>query len=121
MQLWPANENAFAASRAAVQGGASAQTIAGVAFPSSSFTRFLCARAARSQPTALDPVNVISFTRTSSTSTSPIADAEPETTFSQPGGRPASFSRLARKSAESGVVEAGLSTTAQPRATLGAV
>ena len=39
MQLWPANEKAFAASFAAVPAGASAQTIPGVAFPSSSLTR----------------------------------------------------------------------------------
>ena len=52
MQLWPANENAFAASLAAVPGGASAQTIAGVALPSSSFTRLRGARSAMPQPTS---------------------------------------------------------------------
>ena len=55
--------------------GASAQTIAGVALPSSSLTRLRCARSARPQPTSPEPVNVISFTRSSSTSTSPISDA----------------------------------------------
>src|SRR5690242_5154354 len=103
MQLWPANENAFAASFETVHGGASQHTIAGVALPSSSFTRFLCARSAMFQPTPLEPVKVISFTRSSSTSTSPIAEAEPETTLIHPGGSPASSSRPARKNAESGV------------------
>ena len=102
MQLCPANENAFAASLAAVSGGASPQTIAGVALPSSSFTRLRCARSAIPQPTAPEPVKVISLTRSSSTRTSPIAPAEPETTLIQPGGRPASSSRFARKSADSG-------------------
>ena len=121
MQLWPANENAFAASLAAVSAGASAQTIAGVAFPSSSLTRLRCARSASDQPTPLDPVKVINLTRSSATSASPIVAAEPETTLSQPGGRPASCSSSARNSAEKGVAEAGLSTTAQPAASAGAI
>jgi hypothetical protein len=66
-------------------------------------------------------VNVISFTRSSPTSTSPIAEAEPDTTFSQPGGSPASSSSEARNSADSGVVDAGLSTTGQPAASAGAI
>src|SRR5437763_16991034 len=107
MQLWPANENAFAASVAAADAGASEQTIAGVAFPSSSFTRFRDARWASPQPTSPEPVNVISFTRGSSTNTSPISDAEPATTFSQPGGTPASSSSSARKNADNGVADAG--------------
>ena len=121
MQLCPAKEKAFAASLAAVPGGASLQTIAGVALPSSSLTRLRWARSAIPQPTAPEPVKVISLTRSSSTSTSPIAAAEPETTLIQPGGRPASSSSCARKSADSGVVEAGLSTTAQPAASAGAI
>src|SRR6185295_8294382 len=52
--------------------------------------------------------------------TSPIWDADPETTFSQPGGSPASSSSEARNSADSGVVDAGLSTTGQPAARAGA-
>ncbi len=55
-----------------VPAGASSHTMAGVAFPSSSFTRLRCARSAIPQPTSPEPVNVISFTRSSSTSTSPI-------------------------------------------------
>ena len=64
---------------------------------------------------------MISFTRSSSTSASPISDDEPERTFSQPAGSPASCSSPARKSAESGVAEAGLRTTGQPAASAGAI
>ncbi len=45
----------------------------------------------------------------------------PASTLSQPGGRPASCSSSARRSAESGVCEAGLSTTAHPAARAGAI
>ena len=45
----------------------------------------------------------------------------PTRTFSQPGGSPASCSSSARKSAESGVCDAGLRTTAQPAASAGAI
>ena len=66
-------------------------------------------------------MNVITFTRSSSTRTSPISDEGPTTTFSHPGGRPASSSSSARSSAESGVWAAGLRTTAQPAASDGAI
>ena len=53
MQLCPANENAFAASRAAASSrSASASTITGVALPSSRLTLFRGARSASFQPTA---------------------------------------------------------------------
>ena len=92
-----------------------------MALPSSSFTRLVWARSARFQPTLPEPVNVISLTRSSATISSPIAPAGPTTTLIQPGGRPASSSRLARKRAESGVADAGLSTTGQPAARAGAI
>ena len=121
MQLWPANENAFAASRVAASSrSASAATITGVAFPSSRFTRLRGARSRSVQPTPADPVNVIRATRGSSTRTSPISLAGPQTTLSQPAGRPASTSSSARNSADSGVCEAGFRTTAQPAARAGA-
>ena len=100
---------------------ASASTITGVAFPSSRPTFFLGARERMSHPTSPEPVKVMSFTRSSSTSTSPIADEGPTTTLSQPAGRPASCSSSASSSAESGVCEAGLRTTAQPAASAGAI
>ena len=101
----PANENAFAASRAAASStSASASTITGVALPSSSVD-LLAGRAlasASSRPRR-EPVNVIAATRSSSTRTSPISADGPTTTFSQPGGSPASCSSSASRSAESGV------------------
>src|SRR3954454_23769821 len=121
MQLWPANENAFAASFwAAPSTSASAATTTGVALPSSRLTRFFVARSFSFHPTGPAPVNVIALTRSSSTSTLPISDAGPTSTFSHPGGRPASSASSARKSADSGVCDAGLSTTAQPAASDGA-
>ena len=121
MQLWPANEKALAASFvAAASRSASASTSTGVAFPSSRLTRLRGARSASFQPTSPEPVNVITRTRSSSTRTSPSSEAGPTTTLSQPGGRPASVASSARRSAESGVCEAGLRTTAQPAASAGA-
>src|SRR6266536_1622629 len=74
MQLWPAKENAFAASFVAARSrSASAATTTGVELPSSSRTRFFAARSAMPQPTPLEPVKVIIRTRSSSTSTSPIS------------------------------------------------
>src|SRR5947199_13821 len=108
MQLWPANENAFAAiASAAASMSASAVTITGVALPSSRLTRFLGARSASFQPTAPEPVNVSALTRSSSIRTSPISEAGPTSTFTHPGGRPASVSSSASNSAESGVWLAG--------------
>ena len=104
MQLWPANENAFAASRVVASSrSASASTITGVALPSSSATCLRGARSASFQPTSPEPVNVIARTRSSSTRTSPISEAGPTRTLSQPGGSPASVSSSASSSADSGV------------------
>ena len=122
MQLWPAKEKAFAASLVAASSrSAPSSTITGVAFPSSRFTLFRAARSASFQPTAPEPVNVIARTRSSSTRTSPISLDGPTSTLSQPGGRPASVSSSARRSAESGVCPAGLRTTAHPAASAGAI
>ena len=122
MQLWPANENALAAQRAAASSrSASGSTITGVAFPSSRLTRLRGARSRSFHPTPAEPVKVISFTRSSSTSTSPISAAGPTRTLSQPAGSPASCSSSASRSAESGVCEAGFRTTAQPAARAGAI
>ena len=103
MQLWPAKEKLLAASLVAAPSGASSQTITGVALPSSRLTRLRAARSRRPQPTSPEPVKVIAFTRSSSTSTSPISEAEPARTLSHPGGKPASSSISASSSADSGV------------------
>ena len=59
-------------------------------------------------------------TRSSSTSTSPISEALPGRTLSQPAGSPASSQSAASRSAETGVWLAGFSTTAHPAASAGA-
>ena len=82
------------AASAASSRSASAATITGVALPSSRFTRLRGARSRSFQPTPAEPVNVISATRSSSTRTSPISLAGPQTTLSQPAGSPASVLEL---------------------------
>src|SRR5262245_3031147 len=122
MQLWPAKEKALAAIfEAAPSTSASASTMTGVALPSSRLTRLRAARSRSFQPTGPEPVKVISLTRSSSTKTSPISADGPTRTLSQPGGSPASVSSSASRSAESGVCDAGFSTTAQPAARAGAI
>jgi hypothetical protein len=70
-------------------------------------------------PTFAEPVKVIARTRSSSTSTLPISDPEPQTTFSHPSGTPASARISASLIAEIGVCPAGFSTTAFPAASEG--
>ena len=75
MQLCPAKENAFAAQRVAASSTfASASTITGSRSRARGRPSSCGARERMPQPTAPEPVKVISFTRSSSTSTSPIAD-----------------------------------------------
>ena len=123
MQLWPANENAFAASFAAVSRrrvGADDRRRRVAELELHALAVRALGRAP--QPTPPEPVNVISFTRSSATSSSPIArrgagdDVQPARRAGPP---PRSSS--ARKSAESGVAAAGLSTTGQPAASAGAI
>ena len=110
MQLWPANENAFAAQR----GGGVLDVGVGLDDHRRRVPELevdpLARRALADAPSrpAPEPVNVISATRSSSTRTSPISADGPTSTFSQPGGSPASCSSSARKSAESGVCDRGL-------------
>ena len=122
MQLWPANEKALPASRAAASSrSASASTITGVALPSSSAT---CLRGARSfsfQPTSPLPVKVSAATRSSPTSTSPIsAEGRRRRSASPAAARPPARAPPAG-ARRAGVAVAGLSTTAQPAASAGAI
>ena len=122
MQLWPANANAFAASfAAAASTSASAATITGVELPSSSLTRLRGARSCSFQPTSPEPVNVISFTRSSSTRTSPISrrGADERRSASRPAARPPARARRAAAPRAASAI-AGLSTTGQPAASAGA-
>jgi hypothetical protein len=71
-------------------------------------------------PVAVDPVKETLRTRGSVTRASPSFAPGPVTTESTPAGIPASVKQRARDSAVSGVVLAGLSTTAFPAARAGA-
>ena len=99
MQLWPANENAFAARRVATSSrSASAATITGVALPSSRFTRLR--GAARELPADAGRAGERDE-RDALVVDEDVADlaAGPTTTFSHPAGSPASSSSSARSSA----------------------
>ena len=72
-------------------------------------------------PVAVDPVKETFRTRGSVTSTSPRVLPGPVRTDSASGGRPASTKHCASFSAVSGVARAGLSTTALPAASAGAI
>ena len=78
------------------------------------------ASAAICRPTGGLPVKLTMLVRSSVTILLPIVRPAPTTTWSVPSGRPASASSSARRSAVSGVLEAGLSTTALPPASAGA-
>ncbi len=72
-------------------------------------------------PTSGDPVNVMSATSGCSTSALPTVPPPPVTTLRWPGGSPHSpSSSSASEIADSGVCDAGLSTTGQPAAIAGA-
>ena len=79
---------------AAFSRSASASTMTGVELPSSSETFLRVARPRSLQPTSDEPVNVISLTRSSSISTSPISLDLPTMTFSQPVRLPGVLERL---------------------------
>ena len=70
-------------------------------------------------PVRVEPVTEISATSGSRASAPPTSGPGPGTTFSTPGGRPASSARRASTSAVSGVSSLGLSTTALPAASAG--
>ena len=98
----------------------SVSTIKGEFDPSSSRTFLRGAFAARAQPTGADPVNVTYATSSWVASASPTTEPDPVTTPSHPGGTPRPSSSSASSSADTGVCEAGFSTTGQPAAIAGA-
>src|SRR6478672_11568779 len=71
-------------------------------------------------PTAVEPVNATFARSGCATSAAPVS-GPPVTTFSTPGGSPASSAISASSSAVSGVVSAGFSTTVLPHASAGAI
>ena len=88
--------------------------------PSSRWTRFtVCAAAAAiSFPVAVSPVSETMSTSGWRMSRSPTTAPGPVTTFRTPFGKMSAASS-AMRSADSGVIEAGLSTTVQPAAIAG--
>ena len=89
--------------------------------PSSSDTRLTVAAAPRMTraPTSVEPVKLILATSGCSTRRSPTTRPGPTTTLRTPSGMPASRASSARRSADSGVSSAGLSTTVLPQASDG--
>jgi hypothetical protein len=71
-------------------------------------------------PTSVEPVKAILSTSSCLTSAAPVRPS-PVTMLTTPGGSSAWRSMSAKRSAESGVVSAGLSTTVLPAASAGAI
>ena len=121
MHTWPAlAKPPIATALEASSRSASGMITTGQEAPSSSDSFLTPARAAMRSPTPVEPVNDTFRTRGSDTSTSPNEPPGPVSTDRTPSGRPASTKHSARASAVSGVVRAGLRTTAFPAASAGA-
>ncbi len=71
-------------------------------------------------PVVVSPVNAIPETPGCATSAAPAVGPNPGTTFSTPGGRPASSAISPRRSAVSGVSSAGFKIAQLPAARAGA-
>ena len=90
--------------------------------PSSSVRRFPVPASSRwiDLPTSVEPVKAILSTSSCLTSAAPVLPS-PVTMLTTPGGSSAWRSTSAKRSAESGVVSAGLRTTVFPAASAGAI
>ena len=91
--------------------------------PPSSRTHFLIESAARrltSRPTSTLPVSVTMSTSGEEASAAPTSPPGPVSTWTTPGGAPASWKTSASRSAVSGVTDAGLRMTTLPAASAGA-
>ena len=122
-QTWPESSYCPAALRAAASRSQSAKTISGPLPPSSPVngTRLRAAETPIARAVSGEPVNEIRRARGSETSAAPISSPMPCTTFSTPGGKPASSARSASSEQASGDHSAGLRITVQPAASAGAV
>ncbi|MNS68839.1 hypothetical protein D3C72_1021310 [compost metagenome] len=112
-----------AAARVAASRSASAKITLGDLPPSSSVTRLKLAAAPcmMPRPTPGEPVKVTLSTPGCATSALPTTLPLPVTILNTPGGTPASSASSATRSAESGVISAGLTTSVQPHASAGAI
>ena len=114
MHDWPAAEKPPAAQRSTARSRfASASTMVAAFEPSSSIRRFRPAWRATMRPTAEDPVNEISATRSSSVRAC-ATPADPGSTLSAAAGQPAAIASVASARIASGVCSGGLITTGQP-------
>ena len=84
-----------------------------------SFFRFPAAAWTISLPTSVEPVNATLSTSSWAARAAPAVSPNPVTTLTTPSGTPASAISSARRSADSGVCSAGLSTTQLPVARAG--
>jgi len=111
------------APRTAASMSASANTMLGDLPPSSSERRLSVPAASRMicLPTSVEPVKAILSTRGSRTSAMPTLPPGPVTTLNTPSGTPASWQISAKRSAVSGVWDAGLITIVLPAASAGAI
>ena len=102
---------------------ASSKTIVGDLPPSSSETGIILSAAwcAIARPVVVPPVNDTRLTSGCLTSTSPTTEPLPGTTLTMPLGTPHCSQMRASSSAASGVISAGLTTTALPAASAGAI
>src|SRR4051794_37541012 len=122
MQTWPALAKPPAATALDARSrSASGIITTGQEAPSSSDSFLTPARAAMRSPIPVEPVKETFRTRGSETSRSPSDPPGPVSTDSTPSGSPASTKHSASARAVSGVVRAGLSTTAFPAASAGAI
>src|SRR3954468_8660833 len=104
------------AALAAADRSASSQTIIGSEPPSSSVTRLAprAASAAIRSPVGVEPVKATLRTSGCVTNASPATGPVPGTTFSTPGGTPASVRISARRNVVNGVGSAALATQGLP-------
>lgn len=113
--------SATAATAASIS--ASAKTMCGDLPPNSSATgmSLRAATSAMHRPLSVPPVKDTMRTSGCPTSATPASWPVPGSTFSSPGGRPASSAMRATASPVDGVTSDGLSTTALPAASAGAI
>jgi hypothetical protein len=123
-QAWPQlKKRPTAAALTAASSSASSQTIIGSLPPSSSVTRLICsaAIAITLRPVSVAPVKPILRTAGCLIRASPTVPPGPVTTFSTPGGRPASRNSLITSMIVNGVVVAGFTTTVFPASSAGPI
>ena len=117
-QRWPAFEKADASVHSTARSRSASSQTTSAFFPPSSITVFARRRPAASaiaRPVEAEPVKLTRSTRVSSTSGIPASAPSPWTTFSTPGGRPASRQSRPSHHADAGACSDGFSTEPLPQ------